>query len=281
MRPLFGGIKRKEHYSPNHSKNDSLVLQKTANELEKLGADYTLYSEDEILTSSIEANLFFSMARGAATINKLAEFERNGAIVVNSTQSVLNVHRVNMIRELYKKQIPLPKSTIVKTNSNIQLKISSIGKNKVWIKRGDVHAIHREDVSLVYSDEELNFVLNEFSLRGVRSAIIQEHMEGDVVKFYSVKDTNFFYWYYVERQNKYKFNLSHLKYLANKSSEVLDILIYGGDAIIGKDGVITIIDVNDWPSFAPVRDEASKYIAQAIFLKAIEFSSSEKISQLA
>lgn len=280
MRPLFGGIKRKEHYSPNHSKNDSLVLRKTANELEKLGADYILYSEDEILTSSIETNLFFSMARGTDAINKLAEFEKDGTIVVNSTKSVLNTHRVNMIRELHGKHIPLPKSAAVKTDSNMQFKISSIGESKVWIKRGDVHAIHREDVSLVYSDEELNFVLKEFSLRGVKSAIIQQHLEGDVVKFYSVKDTDFFYWYYVEKQNKYSFNLKHLKYLANRSSEILGLLIYGGDAVIGKDGEINIIDINDWPSFAPVRDEASKYIAQAILLKASKFLDSDKISQL-
>lgn len=279
MRPLFGGIKRKVHYSPNHSKNDSLVLYKTADELEKLGADYILYSEDEILTSSIETNLFFSMARSTDAIIKLAEFEKEGAIIVNSTKSVLNTHRVNMIRELYRNNIPLPKSAVVKTDSNMQFKISSIGENKVWVKRGDVHAIHREDVTLVYSNEELNFVLNEFSLRGVRSAIIQQHLEGDVVKFYSVKDTDFFYWYHVEKQHKYNFNLKYLKYLASRSSEILDLQIYGGDAVIGKDGAITIIDINDWPSFAPVRDEASKYIAQTIFLKAFKFSDSDKISQ--
>ena len=280
MKPLFAGIKRKEHYSPNHSTNDSLILRRTANELEKLGVDYVLYTEDEILTCSVEADIIFSMARGMAAITKLANFEMNGAIVLNSTQASLNTHRVNMIQKLYKNGVPIPKSTSVKTDLNILYKISSVGRDKIWIKRGDVHAIHREDVSLVHSDEELNFVLNEFSLRGIKSAILQNHIEGDVVKFYSVKDTDFFYWYYLERKNHSSFNLNKLKYLAAQSSDVLDLIIYGGDAIIGKDGSITIIDINDWPSFAPVRDEASKYIAKAIYSKAIDFIQDENISQL-
>jgi hypothetical protein len=45
---------------------------------------------------------------------------------------------------------------------------------------------------------------------------------------------------------------------------VLDVKIYGGDCIIAADGTIRIIDFNDWPSFAPCRDEAGPYIAKCI-----------------
>ena len=37
--------------------------------------------------------------------------------------------------------------------------------------------------------------------------------------------------------------------------------IIGGDAIIAPDGSVFIIDINDWPSFAPVREQASRCIA--------------------
>jgi hypothetical protein len=33
---------------------------------------------------------------------------------------------------------------------------------------------------------------------------------------------------------------------------------------------VTIIDINDWPSFAPVREQASRHIAQLIHRKAKE-----------
>ncbi len=281
MKFLFAGIKRKEHYSPNHSKNDALILRKTADELEKLGGDYVLYSEDEVISSTIEADIIFSMARSSVALNKLAEMEKKGTIVINSTQSSYNCHRVSMIQKLVEVGVVIPKSVVVKTDSNIQYKLSVVGKDKIWVKRGDVHAIHREDVTLVYSNEQLNFVLSEFNQRGITDAILQENIAGDVVKFYSVRDTDFFYWYYLDGKNRYNFNLEELKSLAHKSAEIMDLLIYGGDAIIDEDGKITIIDINDWPSFAPIRDEASKYIAQAIYSKVSEISKVENMKEFA
>ncbi len=276
MKPIFAGIKRKEHYSPNHRNNDALILKLTADELEKFGIEVKLYSEDEILDSEINADLYFSMARSFETLNQLKKIEDKGKLVINSTKSSYNCHRVNMIEKLNEIGIPIPKSRIVKTDSNVFYTLSMVGKEKIWLKRGDVHAIHREDVTLVYSDEELNSTLAEFKLRGITDAVLQENIEGDVVKFYSVRDTGFFYWYYLDVKNKYEFNLNKLRAFANKSAEVMDLLIYGGDAIIEEDGTITIIDINDWPSFAPIRDEASKYIAQAIYSKFNEFGKTQQ-----
>ncbi|MEJ2613633.1 MAG: hypothetical protein P8Z35_01625, partial [Ignavibacteriaceae bacterium] len=64
-----------------------------------------------------------------------------------------------------------------------------------------------------------------------------------------------------------KFDLKQLKDLVCHSAEVLDLYIFGGDAIISDKGKITIIDINDWPSFAPVRNEASIQIAKLIYNK--------------
>ena len=52
------------------------------------------------------------------------------------------------------------------------------------------------------------------------------------------------------------------------AAETLGLYIYGGDAIISPDGGIAIIDINDWPSFAPVREEASREIAKLVHRKA-------------
>ena len=59
-----------------------------------------------------------------------------------------------------------------------------------------------------------------------------------------------------------------MKELARISAEILGLYVYGGDAIISDNEKITVIDINDWPSFAPIRDKASKQIAQLIFNKA-------------
>ena len=55
--------------------------------------------------------------------------------------------------------------------------------------------------------------------------------------------------------------------MAQKSARALGLDVYGGDAVVAEDGSISIIDINDWPSFATIRDEASEQIAKLIFQK--------------
>ncbi|KUG25719.1 hypothetical protein ASZ90_004447 [hydrocarbon metagenome] len=277
MKLQFAGIRRKSDYSPNQITNDGLIILKTAQELIKLGADYKLYEESDILSGNIDEEVIFTMARGYDALKHLIKLEEKGKFIINSPVSSLNCYRVQMSAKLKSAGIPFPKSKIVSTTSGKQYKISEIGERKIWIKRGDVHAVHREDVSLVYGDEELNFLLNEFAHRGIKDTVLQEHIYGDVIKFYSVRDTNFFRWYYVNGNHNYKFDSYLLRELAEKSAQVLDLYIYGGDAIISEDGSITIIDVNDWPSFANFRDEASRFIAKIIYEKAVEFSEIKKL----
>lgn len=271
MKLQFAGIKRKTDFSPNQITNDGLIIQKTAQELMRLGVDCNLYEESDIFSNSINENIIFTMTRGEEALRKLVELEKAGKFIINSPVSSLNCYRAQMSTKLKEAGIPFPESKVVSTESDKQHKISEVGERKIWVKRGDVHAVHREDVSPVYGDEELNFVLKEFAHRGIKSAILQRHIYGDVVKFYSVRDTNFFRWYYVNGNNNYKFDSNRLKEFSEKSAQVLNLYIYGGDAIISEDGNITIIDINDWPSFANFRDEASKFIAEAIYSNAVKF----------
>jgi len=96
-------------------------------------------------------------------------------------------------------------------------------------------------------------------------------LEGDVIKFYAVKNSGFFNWYYLNGKYHTDFDNKLLRDLISKSAEILGLSIYGGDAIISPEGNISIIDMNDWPSFAPVRDEASKHIAKLIYNMAEEY----------
>lgn len=271
MKLQFAGIRRNSQYSPNQITNDGLILLKTTQELMKLGIDYKIYEESEIINNKINEDIIFTMARGIDALNILSGMEDNGKLIINSPKSSINCYRVNMSAKLNATGIPFPKSKIVKTNSSENYKLRDVGKNKIWVKRGDVHAIHREDVSLVYSDEELNFLLKEFTHRGITEAILQEHIQGDVIKFYAVSGTDFFRWYHHNDNNSYQFEVDYLKELSIKSAESLNLLIYGGDAIVSKNGAITIIDINDWPSFANFRDEASVYIAGKIYSTYMEF----------
>ncbi|MGD8778711.1 MAG: hypothetical protein PVH88_07080 [Ignavibacteria bacterium] len=271
MKLKFAGVKRKEKYSPNHTTNDALLLNQTAGILKKMGHKIQFYDEEFIEKNKIEEKYIFSMAQGPKALNRLKEMEKEGRFVINSPTSALNSHRINMVNMLNEASLPFPKSFIIDNTNLTQDYFHIMNSKKVWLKRGDVHAEHREDVTLVYSMNELKTTLEEFSLRGIEQTIVQEHLAGDTVKFYGVLGTDFFHWYYLNGKDHVSFDENHLKNLAFQSAEVLGLNIFGGDVIISPEGTISVIDLNDWPSFAPVREEAVEHIGNLIHKKAINY----------
>ncbi len=274
MKLKFAGITRKTEFSPNHVVNDLLIINRTADALREIGAEVTMYDEGLITPESVREKLVFSMAQGPIGSKTLSKIEDRGAFIINSPRAVMNCYRINMVKLLPGAGIPFPKSVIVQTDSDINPREAGFTSSKVWIKRGDVHAVHKEDVTIANTDDEELNLLKEFHQRDINEAILQEHLEGDTVKFYAVRETDLFHWYYLNGIYHTNFDTKRLRELASSSAEVMNLYVYGGDAIIGTDGSVTIIDINDWPSFAPVRQEASKNIAQLIYRKAKEHAGS-------
>ncbi len=265
----LAGIKRSSEYSPNHIETDSLILMRTTEVLIEMGASVNLYNEEDIGKVNIPEEMIFSMVQGERATEELLKYERSETKqIINPPSSVKNCYRVNMTSLLPEAGIPFPKSIHVKTSDTKTVHFDDFAMRKIWIKRGDVHAVHREDVTLVYSESEKISIMSEFEQRGITDVILQTHLDGDVVKFYAVKDSNLFHWYYLNGINHTNFDAKILQELAQTSAEVLGLYIYGGDAVIAKDGSIKIIDINDWPSFAPIKDKAATQIAKLIFNKA-------------
>jgi glutathione synthase/RimK-type ligase-like ATP-grasp enzyme len=264
----FAGIRRKTEFSPNHVMNDFLIINRTGEELRKLGAEVEMYDEDIISEEVIKEDLIFSMVQGPKGVDKLKKIEKNAKMVINSAHAVYNCYRFNMTPLLTESDIPFPKSVIVNTDSYLNGETDIFEGKKFWIKRGDAHAVHTEDVVLVYNKNEAIGIISEFQRRDIKQAVLQENLIGDTVKFYAIRDMNFFHWYHLNGTYHTKFDETKLKKLAFKSAEILGLYVFGGDAVISPDGDITIIDINDWPSFAPVREEACKLIAKLIYVKA-------------
>lgn len=271
MKLKFAGIKRQTDFSPNHIENDSLIFMKTSEVLIELGAEVKIYNEEDVSQLEIQEDLIFSMAQGREANNKLLKKTEAGALIINSPQSVLNCHRLNMVKLLLESNIPFPKSICGTLNEMARIDFPSFNCRKIWIKRGDVHAVHSEDVTLAYSENEKNVTLKEFARRGINTAVLQVHLDGDVVKFYGVLGSDLFHWYYLNGINHTKFDEKKLNELAVKSAAALSLEIFGGDAVIAKDSSIKIIDINDWPSFAPIKEEASKNIAEQIYERAKKY----------
>lgn len=274
----IAGVMRAGAYSPNHIGNDTAIFNLAADELRKRGCEVKVYSEEQFRSADIREHVILAMCREQESIAKLQRLEDEGRIVVNSGYGIENCTRERMTRLLLGNNVPYPDSLVVSTNENILPALMEKEMRQVWIKRGDFHAMHKEDVSYCRHPEEAQETLHEYFYRGIHRAVINRHLEGDLVKFYGISGQDFFYWFYPFDQGHSKygyevingkshgfaFDTEYLKTICQKASEVVDVRIYGGDCIVDADGSIRIIDFNDWPSFAPCRKEAAPYMAKCV-----------------
>ena len=277
------GVHRNRKFSPNHIGNDDAIFSLTAKALGEMGYRVDMCCEDEFLAmEEVPHRQIFTMARQKHVVAKLQKLENEGRTVVNSAFGIENCYRTNLTRKLDVYQIPVAESFIVPTGHIEDEVFDKIESKGYWVKRGDFHAIHKEDVSFAASREEAKGILREYALREIPDAVVSRHLVGDLVKFYGVRGTDFFYWFYPYDHNHHKyadyqqvngnsvyypFDAAGLQSTATRAAEGVGIDIYGGDAIVTKDGRFYIIDLNDWPSFAPCRDEAAGEIAKRIFQK--------------
>ena len=272
---LIAGISRNHQFSPNHVGNDRAVFELVTGHLRKMGHQVNEYSEADCLKGVVERYIF-TMARDPQVVRMLQMLEDDGVRVINSGYGVENCYRSNMTRLLNEADISVPDNVTVKTQCSDVAHFHNL--NPCWIKRGDFHAIHREDVSFARNADEGCAILAEYAHRGIETAVLSKHIPGDLVKFYGIRGSDFFFHFYPEefqhskfgneaingKTERYPVRINDLKRIAARAADVLNIDIYGGDAIIEPDESIYLIDMNDFPSFAPCRETAAPVIAQQI-----------------
>lgn len=271
------GIRRAQRFSPNSVDRDAAICQAVADCLERQGCEVSLYAEESFIPSLAQgAAAVFSMARGVETV---AVLEKLNAPVVNPVAGLRNARRGDMTRLFASAGIPMPRSWMVRTEDALP-----DVDCPCWLKRADECAQASEDVVYASGRDELADAVRRFAERGLREAVVCEHLPGDLVKFYGVKGTGFFEYYYptagdgfskfgLERHNGaarfYDFDSAALSATADRAASLLDLPVYGGDCIVGADGGVRLIDFNDWPSFSRCCGRAAEAIASVV-IKAIE-----------
>ena len=274
----IAGIYRNHRFSPNHIGNDRAVFNLVTTHLQEMGHQVNLYSEAEAM-QGVHERYVFAMAREPHVVRMLQALEKAGALVINSGYGIENCYRSNMTRLLNQAGILLPDNATVDTLDTLEANMANF-QNLIpgWIKRGDFHAINREDVTFARNVEEGCDILAEYAMRGIETAVLNRHIVGDLVKFYGVRGTDFFFQFYPEEFQHSKFGnervngktkhypvfVEKLKSIALNAANVLNIDVYGGDVIIAPNEDIYLIDMNDFPSFAPCREMAATVIAERI-----------------
>jgi glutathione synthase/RimK-type ligase-like ATP-grasp enzyme len=261
------GLYRETELSPGrHRSNDALLLEEVAAALRAQGFSVDLMTADEADAKRPRAALVFTMCQGPRALEFLKHWEQRGARLVNSPRASLNTYRDHLPALMVGAGISFPSTTLVNTSDGADAAaILASAQGGLWLKRGDVHASVTADVQWVDSVEALDAGLREFAARGVGRAAVQHHRAGDELKFYGVAGGAFFYWFYSKESTgasaRFSFDAAALHRLANAAADAAGLDIFGGDVIVSADGELTLIDLNDWPSFAPCRHQASVAIA--------------------
>jgi len=262
------GIYREVAHSPGRETDDAEILRATARELSAHGLTVELKSPDELPEAPDAPEVppfLFVMCERAAVVERLAAWERRGARIVNQPGGIRNTDRERTIALFQARGVSFPHSAAVDTASP-----AGAFRGPCWIKRGDVHATQEGDVSFADSAAGLAERLSILERRGIPRAVVQDHVAGDLIKFYGVSGLSgddaapsWFQWFYHRDQELagHAFDAAALAAAAARAASALGLDVYGGDAIVSPSGTISIIDLNAWPSFALFRPVAAARIA--------------------
>ena len=274
------GLYREAECSPGrHRSNDAHLLELVGRALEARGFRVDLMTLAEAAPCRRSATMVFSMCQGRSALDLLTRWELDGTRLINSPRAALNTYRDRLPAILQTAGIRFPPTTIVTTARTDDPAIDVNGG--LWLKRGDVHASVSADVQWADTADRLRAGLREFASRGITHAALQAHHCGDEIKFYGIGAGAFFHWFYPEdrpaahvrhRENaedacrnghgRPPVDVGALRRLGEHAAAAAGLDVFGGDVIVGPSGELTLIDLNDWPSFAPCRDRASDAIAE-------------------
>lgn len=220
------GIYRAQRFSPNSIEKDCAIMNAVLSEAHQQGYATDAVSEEYLLSSGSlpQADCYLSMARSSESLSMLSS-----APCLNSVKGIEACnHRSYSI---------------------------TTATPPLWLKRADDRAHTVGDVLYCASPSDLQRSLAQFQSLGIDSFVMQPHYEGIHIKFYGVLGTQFFW---------ASSHAPQLRLMALHLAALLDVPVFGGDAILSANGTVHIVDFNDWPSFAPCLSEAASAIVSVI-----------------
>jgi len=262
-------IYRSPAFSPlQHRTNDTAILDETLACLARRGWRVSRTSEADVAAGQLpRGDLYLNMCQGPLASEQLLPLESDQVVVVNRPSSVLNCHRHRLVKTIASTPLAFPRTVIWSSRAPLppvdELELLDPGQDRVWLKRGDVHAERPEDVVAV-TRQQLEPAMTAFAERGVPWVALQQHVPGTIVKFYGVADGRFFRWYASDAGAagpRPAIDEDRLKALAFDAAALLGLEVFGGDVALPRPNRPVLIDINDWPSFAPFREEAAQAIA--------------------
>jgi glutathione synthase/RimK-type ligase-like ATP-grasp enzyme len=257
------GIYREPEFSPGKVDVDAAILDATLAELAREGIEtFTLDARAFAAAPPAPADLVLAMCQGAGALKRLAEMEQRGAVAINSALAIRNCYRDLLGLGLARSGVATPPGALIATAAPAEVRaVTALDLSlPVYVKRGDLHALGADDVQRLRGQAQIESALESFASRGIRQVYVQQEVEGRVVKFYGVSGGTYFS-AVADDGEVPEGGVRELSEAAHRAAAVLGVEAWGGDAIFGE-GRFTIVDFNDWPSFARVRTPAARAISR-------------------
>jgi glutathione synthase/RimK-type ligase-like ATP-grasp enzyme len=256
----FLGIARERVYSPGKVDDDRAILEAVAAHL-SAAHRVTVVSADQPLPEVAAPTLVFAMCQGPAALATLRRWEASGVRVINSVAGIENAHRRRMLAAFAQHRVAHPESLLLASREPGSL--PDWVDQGAWLKRGDVHATEPDDVVRVADHAAARAALAAFARRGIASALLQRHVSGGVIKFYAVRDGAFFAAFAGDggRPGLSAPAYDAMRRLAESAAAAVGLEVFGGDCVCNGEENLSLIDLNDWPSYGRCRPGAAAAIA--------------------
>ena len=271
-------IARHPRYSPNSEARDEALFRSLVMNFALQGISIATFDEAvfEHRPPQLEkSTLILSMARSEAALHTLSAAEESGVPVLNSPRALQKAQRTDFQQWFVESGHAAKHWHISTLTPDIKARLSF----PLWWKRNNPSTTSATDVQFVEHLAQLNAILSEHANE---DALLMEHIDGKLIKFYGVVGTNFFHAephtpkgfskFGHEQHNHHKDlalsspmwkqTLRAMHTAATQVAQQSGFSIYGGDAILREDGTFVFIDFNDFPSFSACLPEASAAIVQ-------------------
>lgn len=273
LRCVALGVYREKRFSPGrHAAGDAEILELTQAALEQQGCQTCLVEPERLTACPPGTRVVFAMCQGPEPLAVLEQWQRQGVMVLNTPAAIRACYRLSLIATLSQAEVAFPRSVIVTLDETAETdKVWPLLSGAVegcWVKRGDVHAMQADDVSFVRHATAWRAQVASFRRRGIGHAVVQEHIDGQEIKFYALRSHGVLHYVSPHDHGTPHIDRERLEVLVRQAGEVLDLDIYGGDCILKPDGELVLVDINDWPSFRGCRPQAARYIARHLLTRA-------------
>lgn len=271
-------ISRHSKYSPNSEARDEALFRSLVMNFALQGISIATFDEAvfEHRPPQLEkSTLILSMARSEAALHALSAAEESGVPVLNSPRALQKAQRTDFQQWFAESGHAAKHWHISTLTPDIKARLSF----PLWWKRNKTATTSANDVQFVENRTQLDVLLQQYPQE---DALLMEHIDGQLIKFYGVVGTNFFYAephtpkgfskFGHEQHNHHKDmavssqmckqTLRAMHTAATQVAQQSGFSIYGGDAILREDGTFVFIDFNDFPSFSACLPEASEAIVQ-------------------